>query len=343
MADYQINNTIFRVVHGDITKISADALVSSDDNYLTMGGGVSEALSRAAGEGIRKEAKKHTPLKLGDVAVTSAGRLSAKYIFHAVTIDLDNLEGPSEEYIYRATSKCMQLADALGVRVIAFPALGTGTGLFPAKMAADVMTRAIAGYLAGETQIELVIVTLFTSKGDSDRELNSFYEHAVALASISTQSKRLGTLLTGLENIVGQKKLPETSKNLVKMKHDLIQAQKILEKRPKNLEDFDKQINRSGISEISRKIVTASSEAESTLFLKEKRIQKGILENRLNTLIEVRRLGFSSLNHWEIERAKYGGIGVPPLVENAIKEVGQDIEKVERQIREVKERFAMLN
>ncbi len=58
--------------YGDITRLTADALVSSDDNYLSMGGGVSAALSRVGGEIVSIEARKHTPLNIGDVAVTSA-------------------------------------------------------------------------------------------------------------------------------------------------------------------------------------------------------------------------------------------------------------------------------
>ena len=63
-SDYKLNETTFRVCYGDITKLVADALVSSDDNYLTMGGGVSMALLRAGGEEISREARKHIPLKL---------------------------------------------------------------------------------------------------------------------------------------------------------------------------------------------------------------------------------------------------------------------------------------
>ncbi len=88
-ADYKINKTTFRVCYGDITELVADALVSSDDNYLTMSGGVSLSLLLAGGETIQREARKQIPLKTGDVAVTSAGDLKAKFIFHAITIDYD--------------------------------------------------------------------------------------------------------------------------------------------------------------------------------------------------------------------------------------------------------------
>ena len=49
-ADYKLNNSIFRVIYGDITELPADTLVSSDDGHLTMNGGVSRALLRAGGQ-----------------------------------------------------------------------------------------------------------------------------------------------------------------------------------------------------------------------------------------------------------------------------------------------------
>ncbi|HJZ48770.1 MAG TPA: macro domain-containing protein [Roseiflexaceae bacterium] len=104
-ADYKINKTTFRVCYGNITELVADALVSSDDNYLTMSGGVSLSLLLAGGETIQREARKQVPLKAGDVAVTSAGYLKAKFIFHAVTIDYDKLIYPNEEIVCSATER----------------------------------------------------------------------------------------------------------------------------------------------------------------------------------------------------------------------------------------------
>lgn len=165
VANYELNKTIFQVTYGDITRLKTEAIVSSDDNYLSMGGGVSMAISEAGGKAIREEARKYVPLKIGDVAVTSAGNLPAKYIFHAVTIDYTNMIYPYEDSIKAATLKCMQLADTLGVKTIAFPALGTGVGRFPFQLAADMMTRVIADYLMGDTHVELVTISLFPREG----------------------------------------------------------------------------------------------------------------------------------------------------------------------------------
>jgi O-acetyl-ADP-ribose deacetylase (regulator of RNase III) len=147
------------VLFSSITQVSADAFVSSDNNHLSMQAGVSRVILKAAGKQVRQEASKHIPLNIGDVAVTSGGKLAAKYIFHAVTTDLDTGRGPSEEGIQTATRKALELADALGVRRIVFPILGTGGGGFPLDIAAEVMAHAIAEHVMKETCIELVILT----------------------------------------------------------------------------------------------------------------------------------------------------------------------------------------
>jgi O-acetyl-ADP-ribose deacetylase (regulator of RNase III) len=66
------------VVFGDITASSAQVIVSSDDYYITMGGGVSGAILRAGGQEVMIDAAKKVPVKLGDVVVTTAGRLHAQ-------------------------------------------------------------------------------------------------------------------------------------------------------------------------------------------------------------------------------------------------------------------------
>src|SRR5712691_11316035 len=109
-AEYNMNGVIFAVQYGDITACSADVLVSSDDNYLSMGGGVSYTISRAAGASLTREARKQLPLKLGDVAVTSAGRLHSKYVFHGVTIDHDTQALADAEIIENTTRRCLELA-----------------------------------------------------------------------------------------------------------------------------------------------------------------------------------------------------------------------------------------
>src|SRR3954453_49840 len=108
---YRIGKSQLTLIFGDITTSKADVIVSSDDYMLSMGGGVSAAIRKAAGEALIHDVAKLIPRKLGDVAVTTAGALPAKYVFHAVTIG-PNTKAPVE-VIKQTTRCCLDLLAAL--------------------------------------------------------------------------------------------------------------------------------------------------------------------------------------------------------------------------------------
>jgi O-acetyl-ADP-ribose deacetylase (regulator of RNase III) len=341
-ADYRLNNSILRVTYGDITNLRADALVSSDDNHLTMGGGVSYSILRAGGQSIREEARKHIPLKLGDVAVTSAGELPAKYIFHAVTIDYTEMQGPTEDSIRAATLKCMQLGDTLGINSIALPALGTGVGKFPFQLAAEVIIRTIAEYLLGDTRVEFVTITLFAREGVRQSDLNLFYERAVALASVSAQSKRLDVLIFELERIVNQMDMPLLSKRVNELHAEIRHARETLAEKPDGLEHWEEIQEKSQISEISKRVVEVSSDTQESTVWTDKELEAKVLRTKLEGILTQLNIQIGHRNRFEIEKAKYGGIGVPPRLETAIQEINQEVIVLEAQEKEVRETLAKL-
>jgi O-acetyl-ADP-ribose deacetylase (regulator of RNase III) len=329
-SEYKLNNTIFRVSYGDITKVEADVLVSSDDNYLSMGGGVSRALLHAAGETLRKEAKKHVPLKIGDVAVTSAGDLAARYVFHAVTIDYTNMIYSSQESVQSATFKCLQRADILGVRSIAFPALGTGAAGFPFQLAADTMTRTIADYLMGDTKIDVVTLSLFPRQGANESNLNLFYERAAALASIYTQSKRLNVLFDELDNIIIKLNKPNLCKQLFMLKSELQRGQEVLSEQPENMEKMEQIHSISNLNNTSEKFINITSEVNEWT---DKQQKAKVMRIKLDGFYARLNIQINNLNAFEIEKAKYAGQMVPRRLENDIEDTRKEIENVENEIK----------
>ena len=87
VARVRVSGSEIRLQVGDICASNAEILVSSDDSDLSMGGGVSQALLELAGPGLRIEARKHLPTRLGEVVVTSGGKSRASYILHGITLD----------------------------------------------------------------------------------------------------------------------------------------------------------------------------------------------------------------------------------------------------------------
>jgi O-acetyl-ADP-ribose deacetylase (regulator of RNase III) len=83
---YRIDESTLTLRFGDVTETDAQVIVSSDDSYITMGGGVSAAILRAGGQVIALDASKKVPAALGDIVVTTAGSLTSQYVFHTITL-----------------------------------------------------------------------------------------------------------------------------------------------------------------------------------------------------------------------------------------------------------------
>ena len=147
------------VYQGDITKCELDALVNAANNCLWMGSGVAGALKRAGGKEIEDEALAKGPIPIGEAVVTEAGKLKLKYIIHAAVMGQDLLT--DKEKIRQATRNSLLRGDELGIKSIAFPALGTGVGGFPLSQCARVMISEVRQYSAGETQLEKVVFVLY--------------------------------------------------------------------------------------------------------------------------------------------------------------------------------------
>lgn len=94
---YSFNNSTVTIIFGNILDSQKEVLVSSDDCYITMGGGISGCIVKTGGRAIYDDAQKQIPAKLGNAIVTTAGSLKQKYIFHAITIDNEYAHKRHEE------------------------------------------------------------------------------------------------------------------------------------------------------------------------------------------------------------------------------------------------------
>lgn len=117
------------------------------------------AIKRLGGRGIEEETGKKGPIPVGEAVVTGAGRLSCEYVIHAAVMGPDLLT--DEEKIRAATKNSLLRAEELGLKSIAFPALGTGVGRFPYAKAAEVMVQEVREHLAKEGSLEEVVFVLY--------------------------------------------------------------------------------------------------------------------------------------------------------------------------------------
>ena len=150
------------VWQGDITTLSVDAIVNAANNQFYMGGGVAGAIKRQGGVEIEREAVKKGPVEVGQAVATAAGKLDADYVIHAAVMGMDFVT--SAEAISQATANTLKLAHDLGVKSIAFPALGTGVGRFPLEEAAQLMIGEVAKFAQDPGSIEKVVFALFNEE-----------------------------------------------------------------------------------------------------------------------------------------------------------------------------------
>jgi O-acetyl-ADP-ribose deacetylase (regulator of RNase III) len=149
-----------RLIQGDIAQQDVDAVVNAANNHLWMGAGVAGAIKRAGGREIEAEAVTKGPVAIGEAVATGAGRLKARHVIHAAVMGQD-LRTDADK-IRRSTRATLRVADALGLKSIAFPALGTGVGGFSLEECARVMLDAVEAHAAaGETSLERVIFVLY--------------------------------------------------------------------------------------------------------------------------------------------------------------------------------------
>ena len=130
-------------VVGDLTTQRVDAIVNAANEALAPGGGVCGAIRRAGGEAIFEECARLGGCATGDAKATSAGRLSADYVIHAVGPMWRGGDEREAELLASAHRRALEVASDLGCRTIAFPALSTGIYGYPPERAAPVAVGAV--------------------------------------------------------------------------------------------------------------------------------------------------------------------------------------------------------
>ena len=160
----KIKNTIIEIVNGDITREKTDAIVNAANSHLSHGGGVAGAIIRAGGKIIQEESdeyvRKYGPVKTGEVAVTSAGNLFAKYVIHAVGPIWRGGQNREKELLGLAVKNVLKKATELKLKSISIPAISSGIFGFPKELCAEVFANEIEDFLKNnQSTLELIRLT----------------------------------------------------------------------------------------------------------------------------------------------------------------------------------------
>lgn len=154
------------LVQGDITTQDVDAVVNAASRYLRPGGGVDGAITRAAGPDALADrerviaARGVPPLPTGQAVATIGGALPARWIIHTAGPIYSG--SPEDARLLAACHvESLRVADELGARTVAFPAISTGIYGYPLNEAAPIAIDAVR---AAETSVEEVRFVLFDER-----------------------------------------------------------------------------------------------------------------------------------------------------------------------------------
>ncbi|SHH31722.1 macro domain-containing protein [Thermosipho atlanticus] len=157
----KVKNTMIEIVKGDITKENTEVIVNAANSHLKHGGGVAGAIVRVGGKIIQKESdeyvRKNGVVDVGNVAVTGAGNLKAKYIIHAVGPIWRGGNHNEEELLRKVVRNVLKKASELGASSVSIPAISSGIFGFPKKLCAIIFAEEIEQFLKNnETSLSLI-------------------------------------------------------------------------------------------------------------------------------------------------------------------------------------------
>ncbi len=161
MSTYTINGVTLALIRGNIVEVEADAIVNAANAALAGGGGVDGAIHRAGGPSIMQECRKIGGCPTGGAVVTTAGKLRAKYIFHAVG-PISGHHKDQASLLASAYQSCLDLAEQYHSKRIAFPSLSTGAYGYPVMQAAPIALETVMAHIKKPTSLQQVMFVLFS-------------------------------------------------------------------------------------------------------------------------------------------------------------------------------------
>jgi O-acetyl-ADP-ribose deacetylase (regulator of RNase III) len=163
-----------KIFEGDIVEMKVDAIVNAANNTLLGGGGVDEAIHRAAGPGLLEECRNLNGCPTGEAKITSGHLLPAKYVIHTVGPVWKGGEKGEDELLASCYRKSLELARDYRIKTIAFPAISTGAYGFPSERAAEIAVSQVKEFLEKNELPETVFLVCYNT--DSCKSIKKVLE-----------------------------------------------------------------------------------------------------------------------------------------------------------------------
>lgn len=137
----------FTILRADLALVRADAIVNAANPEVLIGAGVDAAIHKQAGPRLLAARRRIGRMSPGQVEVTPAFRLHARYVLHAVCPAWQGGGHGEEALLRQCYARALQKAQKLGCRSIAFPLLAAGTLGFPRPTALSAALQAFSEFL----------------------------------------------------------------------------------------------------------------------------------------------------------------------------------------------------
>jgi O-acetyl-ADP-ribose deacetylase (regulator of RNase III) len=147
---------LIELARADITRQPVDAIVNAANSTLLGGGGVDGAIHHAAGPGLLDECRQLGGCEPGDAKATGGHELPARFVLHTVGPIWDGGLAGEPEVLASCHRRALQVAQSLGCRSVAFPAISTGVYRYPVELAARVALQAVRDTEPEVPDVELV-------------------------------------------------------------------------------------------------------------------------------------------------------------------------------------------
>jgi O-acetyl-ADP-ribose deacetylase (regulator of RNase III) len=156
-------------MRGNIVAVRVDVIVTAANPQLSGGGGVDGAVHHAAGPDLLAELRfRHQRCAIGAAVLTGPGRLAeldVRHVVHAVGPIWRGGTRGEMELLRSAYLSALRIADEVGAKSVALPAISCGAYGYPLAEGARAAIAAVREALASAGSIDRAVFVL--SSGES--------------------------------------------------------------------------------------------------------------------------------------------------------------------------------